>query len=424
MSSENEESHDEEEMEVEDEESSSEEEDAEIIRSRVESLVAGRSKRSNAGSKMASLIDNFASLTQPSEEDVYQTAYGGFNDEADDNDFVSDEEEADDELDSDFDIEETQEVVAEVDDEEEGRSRRAKKTTKMAYEVAAARRAQRDKKTVERPKMVKKPTVTKTPVTTSRRDPALTEASVVVDNLKRSLRTRKPLPSVEEYEEPVAKRKKSSNRSRPKEKNDKVWTQEELLKEAKETERENLASLMKYQLLELERIEAKKKAKRNTREMPASFIRMHSTTMPDVEADLKDKSSDDKEITFVGPKKRERTLISFSDEAAFLTAFPHLSKGKPVKKKAMDIKKGSAVCSISTLRARYFDPVTQLPYASSTTFRVLRKAYCDQLLKMYGDKKPQSDAEASGQRPTQQDLELQAWIDWRKKTGDQVMSHS
>lgn len=51
------------------------------------------------------------------------------------------------------------------------------------------------------------------------------------------------------------------------------------------------------------------------------------------------------------------------------------------------------------LPARYFDPVTQLPYATLQAFRILREAYYQQL-EMKGD-------------TTNPDI--CKWIEWRKK---------
>ena len=356
---------------------------------------------------MASLIENYAALVQTDPEDLYQTAYGGFNEEEDDNDFDEGMEEADDELDSDFDVDETQEPVEEAEDEEP-KAKRAKRTAKMAYEVAASRRAQKEKTD----KTVKSPTKTdESRSRPSRTRPVVvkTESAIIAEDFlsKRSLRVRKPVAVYEEEEGPSPKRKRPS-RKKDKEDANRVWTQEELLEEAKETERENLASLKKYELLELERSEAKKKAKRNTRQMPSSFIRFSSMTMPDVEGQQKDPNM----ITF-GGKKSERTIISFSDEAAFLSAFPQMDRNKsPVRKRSTDIKRGTAVCPISNMRARYFDPVTQMPYATSSTFKTLREAYTKQVFKIFSDKLV---SVADGSEPTKQDIELQTWLDWKRK---------
>lgn len=51
------------------------------------------------------------------------------------------------------------------------------------------------------------------------------------------------------------------------------------------------------------------------------------------------------------------------------------------------------------LQARYFDPVTQLPYTNLQAFRILREAYYQQL-------------EGRGDRSNP---EVARWIEWRQK---------
>jgi hypothetical protein len=43
------------------------------------------------------------------------------------------------------------------------------------------------------------------------------------------------------------------------------------------------------------------------------------------------------------------------------------------------------ICPITRLPAKYFDPVTKLPYANLQAFRILREAYYSQL-ELKGDK--------------------------------------
>lgn len=377
---------------------SSDPEDEGEIRKRVPALAVTREKRSNAGSKMQALLQQTLAAD---DDDFYTSTYGGFNEVDDDNDFASDQEEADDELDSDFDVDEAQvEETAEgkeEEDEESKVSRRGKKV-KLAYEVSAQNRARKEKqnkvqtkkeqtKKVEEKKEVKP----KTSIPVKR--PLDKPPPVPPSDEKRVLRTRVSIYKDDDEYEPVAKRRRSgSKRGKKKEKDraDKVWTQAELLEEAKKTEIENLKSLEKYQLLELEKLESKKRLKRHERKLPSSYIRIVSTSMPLVE-EIKspNKGSNDEEA----PKDNrvERKFITFSDDHAFKTAFPCLAKKEepqlPVGAKRSNlssIKKGQAICPISHLRARYFDPVTQLPFASSTTFRALRESYSQQLEMFYG----------------------------------------
>lgn len=77
-----------------------------------QAMAATRERRSNAGNKLARLLD------EEEEDDFYKTTYGGFNEEDEDNDFHFVDEEAPDEVDSDFSIDENDEVISDVDDED------------------------------------------------------------------------------------------------------------------------------------------------------------------------------------------------------------------------------------------------------------------------------------------------------------------
>ncbi len=177
-------------------------------------------------------------------------------------------------------------------------------------------------------------------------------------------------------------------------------TQEELLEEAKLTERLNLVSLKRFEEMELE---AKKKATRLLRrEVKGPFVRYLSTTMPLIEEvdekveekifvdddDEEDDNDDsDKEETTKpnhkeeekaadgeekdeGPKattkkktpknnkakrkatsgpKQERTFLTFSDHET-------LRKTLPQKKPRLPQQR---ICPITRLPAKYYDPVTR-----------------------------------------------------------------
>lgn len=76
-------------------------------------MAAERERRSNAGNKLARLLDE-----EEADDDFYKTTYGGFNEDEEDNDFHFVDEEAPDEVDSDFSIDENDEVISDVEDEE------------------------------------------------------------------------------------------------------------------------------------------------------------------------------------------------------------------------------------------------------------------------------------------------------------------
>ena len=404
-----------------------------MIRSRVPALSVTRERRANAGSKMASLIENYAALTEATDNDneFYNTAYGGFDEDGEDEEFDEKQEEADDELDSDFDAEEVEEAggeAEEAEEQEEQRKTRRSSRRKEAYEISADRRNRAAAKKAA-PK-TKAPQAKRAPAPKPKPDP-VTHAVVQEFLGKRSLRQRKIVVKEEEDEPPAKKSKSSRNRSRKSRgvEEKKSWTQEELLQEAKETERENLASLQKYQLLELEKSEAKKRAKKSSREIVGPFGRFVSTTMPLVPEEEEDERTQDAESMTL-PRKTERTFITFSDEATMNQAFAGTRSSIRRRPTPSDIRRGQAICPISNLPARYFDPVTQMPYSSSTTFRVLREAYCNQLLAFYGNSLKSNsvtattngeaaagaagDAVSQGNRRKQDDL--QVWLDWKRSS--------
>lgn len=76
-------------------------------------MAATRERRSNAGNKLARLLDEEEDV-----DDFYKTTYGGFNEEEEDNDFHFVDEEAPDEVDSDFSIDENDEVISDIEEED------------------------------------------------------------------------------------------------------------------------------------------------------------------------------------------------------------------------------------------------------------------------------------------------------------------
>lgn len=88
----------------------------------------------------------------------------------------------------------------------------------------------------------------------------------------------------------------------------------------------------------------------------------------------------------------ERTFITFDndiDDSLFSTYFP-----KPLKR-----ERRSQICAITRLPARYYDPVTQLPYRNLQAFKILREAYYQQL-----------EDRGNPDNPA-----VSKWLEWRKK---------
>lgn len=150
-------------------------------------------------------------------------------------------------------------------------------------------------------------------------------------------------------------------------------TQEELLKEAKVTEAENLQSLEDYKRLELE----KKKNRIQKQINKGPMIKYQSFTMPLIEElpmeteinvdDIMEPQKKADEISDIS-EKCSRTFITFTDDRTFKEFFPQKKLKIPQKQ----------YCPVTKLPAKYFDPITQTPYATTEAFRLIREAYAQQ----------------------------------------------
>ena len=144
-----------------------------------------------------------------------------------------------------------------------------------------------------------------------------------------------------------------------KQKVERKMTQEEILKEAKITEKINLESLKKYQEMELEN--RRKAIRSGTKSVKGPAIRYQSLTMPLIEElkeNVKEKVPEENQNEGAGKKEshgsQERTFISFTDSETLKKNFPKSNSRIPSPK----------ICPVTRLPAKYFDPVTELPYAN------------------------------------------------------------
>ncbi|XP_050035524.1 vacuolar protein sorting-associated protein 72 homolog [Dermacentor andersoni] len=334
-------------------------------------MAATRERRVNAGNKLAQLLND-----EDEADDFYKTTYGGFNDEEDDKEYETENDESD-VVDSDFDIDERDEPISDQDDEDEGAKRRRRVVTKAYVEPLSEKKRKRtvEKKQQKTEKPAKRrrtqSSVDKEDSSALNAFPSAERKSVRRSTQAKSQETERRRQAHEEQRRQRHPRKSGAEHS---------WhpTQEELLEEAKLTEQENLRSLESYQRLELE----KKKAKivKNTNRGP--MIRYHSISMPLIE-----------EVDVEGPvastARCSRNFITFPDESTLKEHFPG-GRPKPANR---------SVCPITRLPARYFDPVTLIPYANLQAFRVLREAYYAQLEQKGDVRQP----------------EVAAWVEWRKR---------
>lgn len=217
--------------------------------------------------------------------------------------------------------------------------------------------------------------------------------------------------------------RKSAARKKPQRK----LTQKEMLEEAKKTERENLASLEAYTRLEAE----KRKVKEKKTGIQGPFVRFHSVTMPAI-TELPDPVNDTNKdsqsklgtvnssntggamlgnpsvtqnqttvtahsnIQTTSTEQAEsqqkycRNFLVFTDTVNFPSAyFPTTRPQKPRKK----------FCPVTGLPARYVDPVTGTPYATSQAFRIIRNKYISE-----GEQKCEKRL-----------LQLSSWLEEKKR---------
>ena len=100
-----------------------------------ESLAKSREQRKNAGNKMSKLLAD-----ELGEDEFYKTALGGFGEESGDEEYVSEDEQSD-QVDSDFSLSETDEVI-EQDEDHDGKKKRKKAFYKKPVHAKPAEKGQ------------------------------------------------------------------------------------------------------------------------------------------------------------------------------------------------------------------------------------------------------------------------------------------
>uniref|UniRef100_A0A3B4UDF0 Vacuolar protein sorting-associated protein 72 homolog n=1 Tax=Seriola dumerili TaxID=41447 RepID=A0A3B4UDF0_SERDU len=310
------------------------------------SLAVGREPRKTAGNRMSKLLD------AEEEDEFYKTTYGGFNDESGDDEYHGEHSDTEDEVDSDFDIDEGDEPDS---DQEEDAPRRKSRVVTKAY---------KEQKKTE-----------KTKVELKRRIP---QEFQDFNETRKSVRqstsehTRKTNLRLQERQD-APRRRRGAHRDRP-------LTQEELLAEAKITAEINIRSLENYERLEAD----KKKQVHKKRRFEGPTIRYHSVLMPLVSHSvLKEENVDVEGLAHARqtapqnpttPSQQpagglcSRTYITFSDDEAFEAAFPRSAQSSP----QLPVQE---VCPVTHKAALYRDPVTDIPYANTRAFRIIREAY-------------------------------------------------
>ncbi|XP_063055084.1 vacuolar protein sorting-associated protein 72 homolog [Engraulis encrasicolus] len=335
------------------------------------SLALSRAPRKTAGNRMSKLLD------AEEEDDFYKTTYGGFNDESGDDEYKGDLTDTEDEVDSDFDIDEGEEPSSEQ--EEDGPRRKTRVVTKAYKEpIKAVKPKVKPKRQAEPPRKIAKAKPDKHKAFEPQEDLTKNRKSV-----RQSTTEHTRLTYLRLQERQIApRRRKGARHERP-------LTQEELLAEAKITAEINLRSLENYERLEAD----KKKQVHKKHQCTGPSIRYHSVLMPLLSSPaLKEENVDveglDQDTQCVAPipsqsepsslggtqqqqhhppgGKCSRTYITFSDDATFQSCFPRMPRPQiPMQE----------VCPVTHRPALYRDPITDIPYANLRAFKIIREAY-------------------------------------------------
>lgn len=372
-------------------------------------MAATRERRVNAGNRIGNLLND-----EEEEEEIYKTIYGGFNEIEDDRDYIQiKQEDDDDSVDSDFSIDENDEVISDM--EELPETRRARQTGKV-YVDLKAKKVPANKTRQSSTKVMKKQAAKRFKSNRKHRS-----SFTVLDSGKISLRHSTALKSaatqhrVKERKEAMRKRVKAYRIV------DVMPTQKELLAEAETTAKENLASLERFKKMEIE----KKKVRPTKRTNPGPIIRYHSLSMPAATAATKSigqqkkrttsniasmnsEMSNDTDMDIEAPSKCDAKLSNHDHsntnkhvERTFITFENDLNDdyfkkifSKPTAKRKLDL-----ICPLTKLPARYICPLTKLPYRNIQALKIVREAYY-QLIE------------------TSNLPGCEKWIQWRRKNKD------
>ncbi|KAI6652006.1 Vacuolar protein sorting-associated protein 72-like [Oopsacas minuta] len=147
----------------------------------------------------------------------------------------------------------------------------------------------------------------------------------------------------------------------------KPLSQEELLKEAEETEKLNTDSLKSYLEMQIQR---KKFVSRKKHAIHGPFIRYLSTSRAPNDS----------------PRTRKQHALSGSTHVVNLIIHSHPEESPSVFRTYNTRKRNESLrstCPISGLPARYRDPLTKLPYYNADAFKSIRAKYAQEQEERY-----------------------------------------
>lgn len=329
-------------------------------------------------------------------------------------------------MDSDFSIDENDEPVS--DHEEDQRSSR-RKTTRTGVVTKAYKEPPKKAPAPKAPKPAspKKPAVKSSVLQKSPR-------YTVFDSGRKSFRKSTALKTAQTQNRLKQRKEQEKKKKKYTKVTEYIPTQEELLAEVEETEKENLKSLEDFKRLELE----KKRSRPTKRQFVGPIIRYHSTSLPLIE-DLDGKTIDlnIQAVSSTSPTKTDPMDVDAEEAAGEASKTKPPAKRSRHTQRAMNaIKNGpryertfitfendvheklfneifrkraktsterGRLCPITKLPARYFDPVTKVPYRSVAAFKIIREAYYRQLEERGNADNPQ----------------VAKWLAWRRQYKEQ-----
>ncbi|CAK8694761.1 unnamed protein product [Clavelina lepadiformis] len=316
-------------------------------------MAASREHRRNAGNRMSRVLEG-----ELDEDDFYKTTYGGFAEEEEDNDFQSDQEDSGDEVDSDFDQSEHDELISDGEDVDKPKRRKKGVSTKAYKEPVIKKPVKKpDEKPIASDKVEEDKTTAEAQPTKKRTAETALEGPMR-KSCRKSTAANSMLTVMRQKEREETDKKKKETAKKPTA-GVRRLTQEELMAVAEKTERKNLKSLENYKKLEASR----KKVAIKKRTFDEPTITYFSTAMPKVNILEPDEITGIKK--FNNDDKASRSFLVFSHESTFRETFRHKRLRPPPK----------ACCPVTKKLARYIDPLTKLPYYDLNAFKQIREAY-------------------------------------------------
>ena len=302
--------------------------------------MADRPRRAIAGANMAKLMTE-----EDKGDDFYKTAYGGFEEDETDGDY-STEKEVSDLVDTDFDLSEEPDEVASGEEGEEERRKRRKWEVKPPPPRAAKPKEQQPQGG-EKKERKTQPTVV---LQVSRR--STTAVKSEISKVKRDHDA------------------KSRAKRKPVKREWKMPSQEEIMEECRVTEERNLELLHAFRLHEEQRKKSRATKRRATM---GAYIRYHSIAAPIVKLGGLTASSPqhgshpgtDHKVTNL--RYCTRNFVTFSDPRIVPQCLQKSTNKVNIPEKLY--------CPVTRLPAKYIDPLTGTPYASSKAFKMIRDSF-------------------------------------------------